>query len=244
MPEGPSIVILKELVQQFANKKVIAVSGNAKLDIDRAKDQKVIAFRSWGKHFLICFKGWAFRVHLLMFGSYRINEEKDTQPRLSLIFPNGSLNLYSCSVKIIEGDLSDTYDWSADIMSDEWDPKAAVKKLREHKEMLLCDALLDQEIFSGSGNIIKNEVLFRERLHPANEAGWLKPKQLSSLVKAVHDYAFDFLKWKKEYTLKSHWQIHTRKECPRCKLPAHKEYMGKTHRRTFFCTNCQLLHQP
>lgn len=35
MPEGPSIVILKELVQQFKGKKIIEVTGNSKLDIQQ-----------------------------------------------------------------------------------------------------------------------------------------------------------------------------------------------------------------
>lgn len=55
MPEGPSIVILKEVVQEFNGQKVLAVSGNSKIYIIRLQNQTVIGFRSWGKHFLICF---------------------------------------------------------------------------------------------------------------------------------------------------------------------------------------------
>lgn len=32
MPEGPSIILLKEEVQQFSGKKILAVSGNSKID--------------------------------------------------------------------------------------------------------------------------------------------------------------------------------------------------------------------
>jgi endonuclease-8 len=77
MPEGPSIVILKELVQPFTGKKVTEVSGNSKLDIQRLAGKKIIAFKSWGKHFLICFDKFTIRIHFLLFGSYRINEDKD-----------------------------------------------------------------------------------------------------------------------------------------------------------------------
>ncbi len=88
MPEGPSIVILKESVQDFIGKKVLQASGNSKkVDFDRLTGAKVTAFKSWGKHFLICFKDFTIRIHFLMFGSYRINELKeDATPRLSLIF--------------------------------------------------------------------------------------------------------------------------------------------------------------
>ncbi len=82
MPEGPSIVILKELAVPFAGQKVTGVSGNSTLPIDRAKGKKIIDFKSWGKHFLICFKDFTIRIHFLLFGSYRINEEKEGIPRL------------------------------------------------------------------------------------------------------------------------------------------------------------------
>ena len=35
MPEGPSIVLLKELVDGFTGKAVIEVSGNSKIDQSR-----------------------------------------------------------------------------------------------------------------------------------------------------------------------------------------------------------------
>lgn len=243
MPEGPSIVILKELAAPFAGKKVVKVSGNSKEDIQRAEGQKVIAFKSWGKHFLICFKDFTIRIHFMLFGSYRINEEKETPPRLSLKFSKGVLNFYACSVKIIDGDLDELYDWSEDVMSDKWDPAAAKQKLKANPHMLACDALLDQHIFSGSGNIIKNEVLFRVKVNPKSEVGALTARKLNELVTEVRNYSFDFLEWKKAYVLKKHWLAHTKTICPRCGIPLIKEYLGKTNRRTFYCDNCQLLYQ-
>jgi endonuclease-8 len=243
MPEGPSIVILREAVSAFGGKKVLRVAGNTKEDKERLVNKKVLAFRSWGKHFLIVFKGFAVRIHFLLFGSYRINEEKETAPRLSLAFKDGELNFYACSVKFIEGDVNDVYDWSADIMADQWDPAAAVKKLKAHPDMLACDALLDQDIFAGSGNIIKNEVLWRIKMHPLTQMGAVKPKQLRQLADETRNYAFDFLEWKKTYVLKKNWKAHTKRTCARCELPLVKEYLGKTNRRTFYCPNCQVLHE-
>ena len=45
MPEGPSIVILKELVQEFKGQKVLTVDGNSKQDIQRLAGQKIIDFK-------------------------------------------------------------------------------------------------------------------------------------------------------------------------------------------------------
>lgn len=242
MPEGPSMVILKEEVKAFKGKKVVKVGGNTKVEIKDLIGQPVKDFKIWGKHFLICFPNKTIRIHFLLFGSYRINEKKETPARLSLEFPKGEFNLYACAVKLLEDDPDKIYDWSADVMNKNWSPRKARAKLKKTPDTLVCDALLDQTIFSGVGNIIKNEVLFRIRVHPESRVGKLPPKKLSALIKEARDYSFDFLKWKKAYVLKKHWLAHTKKICPRCDLPLIKKYAGKTRRRTFFCTNCQVLY--
>jgi endonuclease-8 len=243
MPEGPSIVILKEAVKSFTGKKVIEASGNTKI-IDTAllKGKKIIDFKSWGKHFLICFDDFTIKIHLMLFGSYRINERKEAAPRLSLKFAKGELNFYGCSVRIIEEPLDDIYDWSADVMNEAWDEKKALKKLKEQPETLVCDALLDQQIFAGVGNIIKNEVLFRIKVHPESKVGKLPAKKLKEFVREAVVYSFDFLEWKKEFTLKAHWLAHTKKICPRDHAGFIKKHLGKTNRRSFFCTVCQVLY--
>lgn len=243
MPEGPSILILKELAAPFRMKKVIAVGGNSKVDKERALGEVVTDFKTWGKHFLICFRRFTIKIHLMLFGSYRINEERDTPPRLTLKFKAGVMNFYACSVKILDQNLDEVYDWSADVMSDEWDPKAAKRKLQTQPKMLACDALLDQNIFAGSGNIIKNEVLFRIKVHPKSTVGALPTRQLNQLIKQARVYSFDFLDWKKAYVLRQHWLAHNKSICSRCDLPLIREYLGKFHRRTFYCNRCQVLYQ-
>ena len=244
MPEGPSIIILKELVQEFKGQKVLSVDGNSKQDIQRLAGQKIIDIKSWGKHFLICFKKFTVKIHFMLFGSYSINEKVERKlTRLGLHFKNGDLYFYACSVQFIEEDLNLVYDWSGDVMNDTWSPPKAKKKLKQQPETFVCDALLDQHIFAGVGNIIKNEVCFRIYVHPESKVGALPTKQLNELIKEAKNYSFDFLKWKKAYVLRKHWLAHTKKICPRCNIPFIKKYAGKTKRRTFFCVNCQGLYQ-
>jgi len=247
MPEGPSIVILREQIEalHLEGEEVTALSGNTTIDKERMLHQKVRAFSSWGKHFLICFDGFSLRIHFMLFGSYRINERKgkDKPERLSIGVANAELNFYTCSLKFIEGDINEAYDWSADVMSDQWNAKAALKKLRIKPDLMVCDALLDQSVFSGVGNIIKNEVLYRISVHPLTKISALKPAKLKEMADEARIYSFDFLTWKKEFTLKKHWLAHNQKTCLRCHLPFHREYLGKTHRRTFYCTNCQKLYE-
>ena len=200
MPEGPSIVILKEEAWKFTGKKILTVSGNSKIDQSRLENQKVIAIQSWGKHFLICFSGFTLKIHFLMFGSYRIDEEKpDVTPRLSFTFENGELNFYACSVKFLEDDIDSHYDWSVDVMNDAWDPKKAKAKLKEHPNELICDGLLEQDIFAGVGNIIKNEVLYRVKVHPESLVGKIPAAKLNKLIEEARIYSFQFLEWKKQY---------------------------------------------
>ncbi|HLP19197.1 MAG TPA: DNA-formamidopyrimidine glycosylase family protein [Chitinophagales bacterium] len=243
MPEGPSIVLLKEETLRFEGKKVLAANGNAKIDMSRLEGQKIIAIQTWGKHFLICFKGFTVRIHLLMFGTYRIDDKKEQAPRLSLVFKSGEVNFYTCAIKILEGPVDDHYDWSVDVMNADWDAAAARKKVRGQGKKLICDVLLEQDIFSGVGNIIKNEVLYRVRIHPESIAAKIPPPKLKKLVDEASNYSFEFLDWKRDFVLKKHWLIHTKKECKRCGLPAIKKYTGVKKRRSFFCTNCQKLYR-
>lgn len=244
MPEGPSIVILRELAEPFSGKKILRAEGNSKIDMARLVGQKIKSIRSWGKHFLIELSDFSIRIHFLMFGSYRINERKNASPRLSLQFSrNHELNFYSCSVKYIEGSLDENYDWHTDVMSEQWDSALALKKLRALPELLVCDALLNQEIFSGVGNIIKNEVLFRIRAHPLSTVGALPAAKIRDLVKHARQYSFEFLEWKKQYVLREHWLAHNKRDCPRCMIPYKKAHLGATNRRSFFCERCQKKYE-
>ena len=241
MPEGPSIVILREAAAKFAGRRVLRVSGNTKQDIDRLRNKTLKAVRSWGKHFLLEFNGFSVRIHFLLFGSYRIDEDKGRPARLSLGFSQGeALNFYACSVKFLEGDLDDHYDWTADVMADDWDATAARLKLRTRPDALVADALLDQDLFAGVGNIIKNEVLHRIRVHPESRAGALPARKLAELVKQARDYSFDFYRWKKAFVLRKHYQVHTKSTCPRdgTKL-SYRKHLGQAKRRAFWCEVCQ-----
>ncbi|MES2952019.1 MAG: DNA-formamidopyrimidine glycosylase family protein [Pseudomonadota bacterium] len=245
MPEGPTIVILREQAAGFVGKTIVRAHGNSKaVDMDSLAGQQIIALRSWGKHFLVQLPTLALRIHFMLFGSYRINETRPgAAPRLALEFDEGGqLNFYACSIHTLDADLDAQYDWRVDVMSDQWDAKLARTQLRAMPDALVCDALLMQSVFAGVGNIIKNEVLFRIRVHPLSTVGALPAAKLRELVKQARQYSFEFLEWKKAFVLKAHWLAHTKSICPRCNIPFHKGLLGKTRRRSFFCPRCQKLY--
>ncbi|MCZ4223059.1 DNA-formamidopyrimidine glycosylase family protein [Pedobacter rhodius] len=241
MPEGPSIVILREVIQELhlKNKEILEVSGNVKtIDKDLLLHKKVRGFKTWGKHFLILFDDFTVRIHLLMFGTYLFDAEKSTSLKLGLTFGNHQVNFYTCDIRLIEGDINNEYDFTADIMADEWKPAKAIKKLTAVPDAFICDELLNQEIFSGAGNIIKNEVLYRSKVHPLSKIKDIPDAKLKLIVKEIRLYAFDFLTWKKAGTLKKHWEVYSKKECP-LKHKLKKVNSGKLKRRSFFCDHCQ-----
>jgi len=244
MPEGPSLVILKEQSARFVGQDIVRAGGNVRaIDPGRLVGQRIVGLHTWGKHFLIETPELVLRIHFLLFGTYRIDERRDKEPRLSIETEDGGeMNFYACAIREIDRATFEAYDFSADVMSDSWDPKRARKKLRARPELLACDALLDQDIFSGVGNIIKNEVLFRIRVHPLSTMGALPAPKLRALVDEARQYSFDFLGWKKAFVLKQHWLAHAKKICPRCDIPFKKANLGNTRRRAFYCERCQKLY--
>ncbi|HZR02665.1 MAG TPA: DNA-formamidopyrimidine glycosylase family protein [Burkholderiales bacterium] len=239
MPEGPSIVILKEQAGPFTGRFIQTASGNAKLDLKRLPGRRILSLRSFGKQFLIETPELTVRIHLLMFGSYRINERADKPPRLLVTFARGELSFYACSVRYLEQPLDDLYDWRSDVLSEVWNPRLALKRLRAQPDTLVCDALLDQTIFAGVGNIIKNEVLFRIRVHPLSRVGALPAAKLRELVREARQYSFDFLYWKRRFQLRAHWLAHNKSVCPRDHVKYQRGYLGERQRRSFWCELCQ-----
>lgn len=242
MPEGPTIFLLTQEAAKFKGKKIVQAKGKGDINMARLTGQRVRAIRNWGKHFLMQLDGFAVRIHLLLFGSYRIDSTRNQKPSISFTFPNGELNFYASSVKLVEGDLDDAYDWRGEVMSDKWDAAAARKKLREIPDAIASDALLDQDIFAGVGNIIKNETLFRIRVHPQSKIGKLPAAKLREMVSEARKYSFDFLDWKRAGVLKQHLQVHRQRMCPRCHIALKSAVMGKAKRRAYYCARCQVKY--
>ena len=241
--EGPSLVILAEEARKFVSQSVTQSSGTTKLiDISYFRGRKLTRIRTWGKHFLLCFGRDVIKIHFLMFGSYRIDEQKaGAPPRLCLKFPNGWISFYSCSIRPLEKPASQTYDWRVDLMSRAWDEHHVRRLLAHERHTELADLLLDQNIFAGAGNIIKNEVLFRLGLHPEQKLESLAASTRRALVRETRNYSKQFYRWKKKFVLRKHWQIYGKKLCPNCGSKVVLKKTGARKRRSFLCPVCQPL---
>ena len=244
MPEGPTIVLMKEDLQKFVGKKVIGTTGKANIDTVLLVDKTLKEIRLYGKQTYLIFDEISVRIHLLMFGSYEIDEQTkpDKNLKLGLGFKNGKMLFYNCSVKLLNNYFLKTIDWEADVMSEIWNPEKAKSKLKSNPQMMVCDALMDQDIFSGVGNIIKNEALFRIGVQPESRLGKMPDKKMDALISEARNYSFDFLKWKRINMLSKHWKAYEQKNCPICGKSLIKKITGKSKRTSFYCENDQKLY--
>lgn len=243
MPEGPTIVLMKEDLQKFVGKKVIEVNGSEVPENSEIKGEVLREIKIFGKQTYLIFDKIIFKIHLMMFGSYSLYNRKDIDTlKLGLTFKDGGMYFYTCVVKVIDESYLLKIDWEADIMSDRWNPEKTEKTLKAAPKMMICDALMNQDIFSGVGNIIKNEALFRVGIHPESLIGNLPPKKLQEIITEARNYGFDFKKWKKANVLSKHFQIYHQKNCPICGAATVKKDTGKSKRTSFFCKNDQKLY--
>lgn len=245
MPEGPIIAIFKERLKalQIEGKAITEVTGISEIANQELLHAELTEIKSWEKHLLLCFRGFTIRIHLMMSGAYTINKLPNGSEDLSLVFDNAIINLYSTSLVYIARNLDEIYDWQADIMSPLWNPEAALRKLLKKPATFICDAILDQSVFAGAGNIIKNEALFRAKVHPLSLTGAIPKLKLREIIDEVRNYSFDFYRWKKERTLTQRWLAYSKETCPRCHIPLVKMETGRTKRLDYFCVNCQYLHK-
>ncbi len=250
--EGPSLYLAARQLKPFVKKTVQCVSGNSKIGIERIDGQTIRGIFSWGKHLVFQFDGFALRVHFMLFGSFAAvvdgasvtgnYQTKNRVPRLRLDLPNGHIEMYSCSLKFLDtAAAKKTYDFSIDVMSDTWDEKQALKNTLAHPDKQISDVLLDQEIFAGVGNIIRNEILFMAHVHPEEKVRNVPSRKLKKLIQLARTFSFQFYEWRKRFVLRKNLILYGRSICPVCAGKVTRKQTGKRNRRSFYCERCQPL---
>ena len=96
-----------------------------------------------------------------------------------------------------------------------------------------------------SGNIIKNEALYRAGIHPLSLGSLLSPQQLEILVDHVVEFSADWLHDKFQGR-QQHTQIYQKDQCP-AGHQVMKEAFGPPggfQRLTWWCPQCQPRLSP
>jgi len=247
--EGPSIHLAAEQLRPFVGRKILRVAGNSRIGIERFRGKTVKDVFAWGKHLVFQFDAFALRVHFMLWGTFAATVKgrsitgdyrRAGPPRLTLCFTNGEITIWSASLKFIEDAAARlAYDFTADVMSDSWDPRAAFRKVRAFPRDEIADVLLDQSIFAGVGNIIKNEVLFRTHTNPFLRTGSISDRKLRAIIADVRTFSLRFLELRRLFALRKNLEVYQRSICPNCGRKVYRRVHGKRARRSFFCAQCQ-----
>lgn len=243
--EGPPVRIVADKLAPFEGTKVTAVAGNSRIEKQQAQGLPIVAILSRGKNLFVRFSKFAFRIHFLMYGSYRINEDRDgITPRLSLSCTTGVMNFYNCAVNIIEAEEIDTrYLPELDITGQRWSSDRTMRLVTEQDQRYICDVLLDQDIFMGVGNIIKNEALFMAGVHPLSLVDNMPAHVLSKTTSAAREFSclfYDALT--REERLNPYLNIYRKRYCAAFKHKTTMQRTGDTRRISSFCPVCQILY--
>lgn len=243
--EGPSLKAVADTLLKFEGETIISASGNAKIEFNDLFGQKIDRIFTIGKLLFIKTERLSVKIHFLMFGSYRINENREgMKPRLSLFFETGYVHFYNCAVRNIDNELIENqFDEELDIISPEWKPKKAVSLARKKEKEFICDVLLDQEVFTGVGNIIKNEALFLAHIHPLSVVGKIPSRKLEELTRETRRFSRLFYETRRSgQRIGGIQKIYRKKRCSLCHEKVMTKRTGQRNRRSHFCPQCQILY--
>lgn len=248
--EGPSLFLAAEQLKPFEGNKIMQVRGNTKIDKERLVNQIIRAIFSYGKYLFFQFDTFALRVHFLLWGTFEAiikgNQvtgdypKKERTPRLQIESKIGSIDMYNCSLVFIESNHAQKdCDYSIDIMSEAWDRKKALTKMKEHRDEEIGDVLLDQTIFMGVGNIIKNEVLLLAGISPTQKIKNLSQSRLKEIEEITRQYVLHFYEWRKHFELRKHYMVYRQSICKQCGTKVFRLKTGLRNRMSYICPHCQ-----
>lgn len=194
MPEGPSILYLANQLKAFEGRIVTAAGGYGKMPTDWLKRKKLLHIKTWGKHLLLEFNTGTVRVHLMLFGDVLINERKKVNASFYIHFGKDEVNGYVVKAEKLEGPPEEFYDWRTDILHKSFSAAWVVKLMQQHSAKPIHEVLMNQDIFTGVGNKIRNEALYRAGIHPFSITAAIPSAKQKRLVSEVRKYARIFYK--------------------------------------------------
>jgi len=234
--EGPSVHALADRLQPLVGQTVEQVRGNARQPIDDLEGRTVVDVRAVKKRLVVDCGDVGAVLHFLMYGTYRVNERKDDEPRLALMLSEDAFNTYHCSAKVWPSKrVREELDPSGDVLRDAFDAEGAREALRD--ERLVVDVLLDQDVFGGVGNIIKNEALFRAGVHPERDASSLSPYERARLFDRAIGLTWRW--YEHDDGGRSIMAVYRGGDCPVCGTGVQRAELGRFDRITFWCPACQ-----
>ena len=132
-----------------------------------------------------------------------------------------------------------------DLLSPDYDPHEALRRLREHPDLSIGEALMLQSIVAGIGNVYKSETLFIEKVSPFASVASLDDSTLSRLLKRARDLLRRNVKGPRRTTFGTFagtpYFVYERsgQHCLKCDSKIRMLRQGSLQRSTYFCPECQ-----
>jgi endonuclease VIII len=168
MPEGDTVFrtadsLRKALVGQTLTRCDVRVPRYATLDLSGHVIDEVC---SRGKHLFIRVGPASIHSHLKMDGSWRITSRAaPVDYRVRIILETSRIRAIGIDLGVLEI-LERDHDHDAvdhlgpDLLGADWDPKMAADNLIASPDRPIAEALLDQRVLAGIGNVFCNELCF------------------------------------------------------------------------------------
>jgi endonuclease VIII len=123
-----------------------------------------------------------------------------------------------------------------DILAPDFDAEQIARSLASVPDRGLGDALLDQHLVAGIGNIFKSEACFAARLDPWQRIADVPPEQLRHVAQAAHDLMLEAVEAGRQDRA-----VYKRagRPCPRCGTQIRSRGQGDANRTTYWCPSCQ-----
>jgi endonuclease-8 len=218
---------------------------------------QVTAVEPRGKHLLIHFSaGAVLRTHMRMTGAwhlYRVGSRWQKPARLArVILEAGDVLAVCFSAPDVElltaaqiGQHAALQRLGPDLLAADFDEADALRRLRAADHLEVADALLDQSIVAGIGNVYKSEVLFLERASPFAAVASLDDSTLERLLRTARRQMRRNVGAAERRTTsgpqrRALW-VYDRagQPCARCNTSIRRVLQGPHARSTYWCPGCQ-----
>lgn len=243
MPEGPEIIWLKEQASVFIGEQVQHARGSTGgYLLEMVAGETLQEIITHGKLIFFRFPAFFLRIHLGFFGTYLIDKYASRKLELELEFESSTLRFYATDCRLLFTLPPECAHHHFDVLHPDFNSDRILRKLLLKPGVLICDALLDQQLFAGMGNGLKNEVLYRRQVHPLSVVGEMPQPVLRSLIAATVAQSELYLEHLREGLLPEYWLAYRKKSCARDGLPLRREQLGRTARSCYYCEACQQLY--
>lgn len=124
-----------------------------------------------------------------------------------------------------------------DVLAAEFDPDPMIAAMRTDPTRGLGDALLDQHLVAGIGNIFKSEACYAARVDPWRSIGDLGDEELREVLLAAREQMLSAV----EHGDRHRFRIYKRRQgvCPSCGGAVSSRGQGDANRTTYWCPRCQ-----